>query len=136
MRTALPGNGVAAAGNGANIDVARPAALPAKPGGQTMKGRMSYTTAGVLLTGLLTCTAVPAESFDRGQALYENHCQTCHESHVHLRETRRASSLDELHKWVATWSWHANLGWSDEDITDVADYLNRHFYNFAVPGQD
>ncbi|MEZ5543439.1 MAG: cytochrome c [Pseudomonadota bacterium] len=94
---------------------------------------MSYTTAGVLLTGLLTCTAVPAESFDRGQALYENHCQTCHESHVHLR-ARRASSLDELHKWVATWSWHANLGWSDEDITDVADYLNRHFLSSRCRG--
>ena len=50
---------------------------------------------------------VLAESFDRGQALYENHCISCHDDGVHTRETRRATIIAELRKWVATWSFLA-----------------------------
>jgi hypothetical protein len=73
-----------------------------------------------------------AESFDRGQALYENHCLSCHEATVHTRDTRRATSVAELRKWTATWSFHAQLGWSGEEIDDVADFMNRRYYHFSV----
>jgi len=73
-----------------------------------------------------------AASFDRGQALYENHCLSCHEATVHTRDTRRATSVAELRKWVATWSFHASLGWSSEEIDDVADFMNRRYYHFTA----
>ena len=73
-----------------------------------------------------------AETFDRGQALYENHCMSCHEDGVHTRDTRRATSIAELRKWVATWIFHASLGWSSEEIDDVADYMNRRYYHFTA----
>jgi mono/diheme cytochrome c family protein len=88
-----------------------------------------------LLTSICALLAVTgsgaAESFDRGQALYENHCMSCHEPVVHTRPARRAASLAELRKWVATWSFHASLGWSSEEIDDVTDYMDRHWYHFT-----
>jgi len=86
-----------------------------------------------MLGGLLMFSAsvLLAEEFDRGQALYENHCLSCHEATVHTRATRRATSVAELQKWVATWSFHASLGWSSEEIDDVADFMNRRYYHFT-----
>jgi len=73
-----------------------------------------------------------AESFDRGQALYENHCMSCHEAVVHTRGTRRATSIAELRKWVATWSFHASLDWSSEEIDDVTAFMDRRYYHFTA----
>ena len=66
--------------------------------------------------------------FDRGEALYQNHCKECHESWAHTREGRHANTLDSLRRRVAAWSFHSGLDWSDDDINDVADFLNRRFY--------
>jgi mono/diheme cytochrome c family protein len=86
---------------------------------------------GVLVLGL---AALPAQSqeFSRGQALYENHCQSCHTDWAHNREGRKVDSVNELRRRVAAWSDHGGLGWSDEDIGDVADYLNRTFYRLEA----
>ena len=76
--------------------------------------------------------AAPAEEFSRGQALYENHCQSCHTDWAHTRSDRKVTSMSELHRRVAAWSIHAGLMWNDEDIGDVADYLERNFYRFEA----
>lgn len=72
---------------------------------------------------------VPATG-SRGQMLYENHCQVCHTSVVHVRETRRARSLKDLEYWVTRWSGELKLPWSAEEISDVVDFLNRRYYKF------
>lgn len=83
---------------------------------------------------LLALAAPPAYSQEpsRGQALYENHCHACHEDWAHTREGRKVGSLNELRRRVAAWSVHAGLGWNDEDIGDVADYLDRTFYGLKA----
>lgn len=73
-----------------------------------------------------------AQAFDRGQALYENHCRSCHEDEAHTRAARRAASMADLRKWVATWSFHAALDWSGEEIDDVVQYMNRRYYHFTA----
>ena len=92
-------------------------------------------------------TPVPAESVSekqlpanvpeitpaRGQMLYENHCIACHESTAHVRNNRRANSLKELQSWVIRWSNQQQLNWSAEDIRDVVNYLNNHYYKFVPP---
>ncbi|MCO6411397.1 MAG: cytochrome c [Thiogranum sp.] len=72
-----------------------------------------------------------AELFDRGEALYENHCKSCHESWAHEREGREAVSRAAVRKRVAAWSVHSGLDWSDQEIDDVTDYLDRQFYRFG-----
>lgn len=80
---------------------------------------------------LLLAPAVFAQ-FERGQVLYENHCRFCHESWAHEREGNRIYSIDSLRQRVAAWSIHSGLGWGDEEIDDVTDYLNRHFYRLTL----
>ena len=94
----------------------------------------SMKTATILCCAALLSTGpAQAETFDRGQALYENHCQTCHEEKVHMRYSRRVTTMDDLRQQVSSWSYHAGLGWSAEEVTDVVDYLDREFYHFAEP---
>ncbi len=71
----------------------------------------------------------------RGQMLYENHCQGCHASQLHVRENRRARSIDELRGWVTRWATVQKLSWGDEEIGAVTDYLNRRYYRLAPPAR-
>ena len=91
--------------------------------------RVAAVAGGVLLA---VSGGAAAETFDRGQALYENHCMSCHEATVHTREMRRATSFADLRKWVSTWSFHASLDWSSEEIDDVAEFMDRSYYHFTA----
>ena len=91
-----------------------------------------WTTAVASCALLAVSGTSVGETFDRGQALYENHCVSCHEATVHTRDSRRATSIAELRKWVATWSFHASLGWTGEEIDDVTDFMNRRYYHFTT----
>lgn len=69
--------------------------------------------------------------FDRGRALYENHCRQCHDSWAHDAEGRTVATYDGLRQRVASWSHHSGLGWSTAEIGEVTEYLNRRFYQLA-----
>ena len=70
-----------------------------------MTALQRWVTAAVMSVLLAGSGSGVAETFDRGQALYENHCMSCHEATVHTREAHRATSLADLRRWVATWSF-------------------------------
>lgn len=70
------------------------------------------------------------ETEDRGKLLYENHCTACHHQYVHTRISQKVLSVDDIRQWVIRWSNNLKLGWQDNDIELVADYLNRQFYRF------
>ena len=72
-----------------------------------------------------------AADFDRGRALYENHCQSCHEDWAHTRGKRKVTTLDGLRARVASWSVHSGLNWGTEEINAVTRYLNRRFYQLV-----
>jgi mono/diheme cytochrome c family protein len=91
--------------------------------------RVGFAVLPVVLFTLLAPSQVVAEEpFDRGQALYENHCMSCHESWAHSRAGRHVRTISELRARTAAWSVHSHLDWSAEEIDDVTDYLNRTFY--------
>jgi mono/diheme cytochrome c family protein len=81
----------------------------------------------------ISLVAMPllAEEFNRGKELYENHCKVCHESWAHERSGRQVTSREELRRRVQGWSLHSRLDWSDEDVNDVSDYLDRQYYRFT-----
>jgi len=64
----------------------------------------------------------------RGQLLYEDHCQACHTSVVHVRETHKAQTLKDLEYWVTHWSDELKLPWGADEVRDVVDYLNVRYY--------
>jgi mono/diheme cytochrome c family protein len=98
-----------------------------------MKSRWLKRVGVVALAGVLACVAaLRAVEFDRGEALYENHCSSCHDPQVHLAGgARHVTTLADLRARVAAWSIHSGLNWSEEDVNDVTDYLDRRFYRFV-----
>lgn len=69
---------------------------------------------------------------DRGKLLYENHCTACHENSVHNRNNNKAKSIEEIRQWVLRWSNNLELGWENNDVNVVSDYINRRFYQFTT----
>lgn len=77
--------------------------------------------------------AASAADAERGRSLYETRCDGCHAESVHGRAKREASGFESLRGWVRRWSGNLGLKWKDEEIDDVAVYLNGRFYRFACP---
>jgi mono/diheme cytochrome c family protein len=85
---------------------------------------------GVLFALLaLSAPGIQAQNFERGQKLFENHCQACH-TDMHRPESRHLHSLAELRKRIDAWALHTNTGWQKDDVDDVLFYLNQSFYKF------
>ena len=70
------------------------------------------------------------KSEPRGKLLYENHCQVCHDSKVHIREDHRAKSKMDIQYWVIRWSLELKLDWSLAEVADVVNYLAEEYYQF------
>ncbi len=72
---------------------------------------------------------------ERGKLLYGNHCISCHDSVVHVRDARKADSRTLLRGWVTRWQETLKLPWAERDREDVAEYLNQTYYHFPDPNQ-
>ena len=69
----------------------------------------------------------------RGELLYATHCSGCHTTQLHWRARKLATNWPRLKAEVDRWQKSAGLGWRDEEVTDVARYLNTRYYHFALP---
>ncbi|HET7732182.1 MAG TPA: hypothetical protein VFK48_19320 [Usitatibacter sp.] len=85
------------------------------------------------LVALLACPLSLAADPERGRALYELRCGTCHSESVHGRQKRVAADFDEVRAWVSRWSEHLGLRWTSDEIDDVSVHLNKTYYRFACP---
>ncbi|HCU53116.1 MAG TPA: hypothetical protein DIC36_02140 [Gammaproteobacteria bacterium] len=87
----------------------------------------------MLVAGIVAGWGMPVTAdIQRGRLLYENHCQACHTSVVHVREQRKAKSSAELRAFILRWSGELKLKWSDEELADVYRHLNNLHYKFPV----
>ena len=75
----------------------------------------------------------PMVSSDRGGDLYRDSCNACHTAQVHWREKRMVQTWDDLIFQVTRWQRIADLRWSQEEVADVAAYLNAVFYDLPCP---
>lgn len=77
-----------------------------------------------------TATAATDLSAHPGKALHDANCISCHDSAVYTREDRKIGDFPKLLAQVRRCD--ANLGSRlfDEDIEQVADYLNQAYYKF------
>jgi mono/diheme cytochrome c family protein len=95
-----------------------------------MQNRLKYNIiVSALVLTALTVTPVQAQNFGRGQELYEDHCQACHEDLMH-EKNRKLKSLTELRDRVQAWATHTGNPWTREEVDDVLYYLNKSFYRF------
>ena len=99
---------------------------------------MRRTSAIALLTALLalsgTAGAQSTPEPTRGELLYSTHCVACHNARVHWRDQRLAKDWTSLRAQVRRWQGIQKLRWSEEDISEVARYLNTFYYDFPPPG--
>jgi mono/diheme cytochrome c family protein len=87
--------------------------------------------AWLLAAAPLAHGAPPATT--RGELLYATHCLACHTTQLHWRDGRVATDWASLVEQVAAWQGRAGLGWSGDDIAEVARFLNQRYYGFALP---
>jgi hypothetical protein len=78
-----------------------------------------------LLAGTAAATDVA-----HGQQLQQKNCMGCHDNNIYTRKERKITSLDGLHKQIHRCDQSLGLTWFDEDVDDVAAYLNQNFYHF------
>lgn len=65
--------------------------------------------------------------------LYDAHCIECHNAQMHWRALSQAHDWNSLLVQVNCWQAAALLGWSEDDIAEVAQHLNDTIYKFALP---
>ena len=75
-----------------------------------------------------------AQAANQGELLYSTHCIACHTQQVHWRDRKLVQDWTSLVRETARWQRNAGLGWSDDDVVEVARYLNRRIYKLAEPG--
>ncbi|SFQ60360.1 hypothetical protein SAMN05216567_121108 [Variovorax sp. OK605] len=96
--------------------------------------RCAPALAAALASVALLCSG-PAQaqsrSQSRGELLYNTNCVACHTEKMHWRGRKLVNDWDSLEVQVRRWQQAASLGWRDEDIVEVARYLNGRFYGFT-----
>ena len=87
----------------------------------------------VLFGNLADADTQPMRDATRGELLYSTHCIACHSAQVHWREKKLATDWTSLQSQVRRWQGVSRLGWSNEDIAEVARYLNALYYHYPAP---
>lgn len=84
------------------------------------------------LAASATAFAQPRPEYQRGEQLYESKCTGCHNEQVHWRVNKLATDWSSLKFQVRRWQDNAGLGWREDDVIAVAQYLNLRFYFYPV----
>lgn len=96
--------------------------------GRRAPGRFRLAAAVLAVAAL---QGSPAQAQSRGELLYNTNCIACHSTQVHWRSKRLATDWNSLQAQVRRWQQAASLGWRDEDIVEVARFLNERYYGFT-----
>ena len=90
-----------------------------------------WTLAALLVAGSLAfAQRTPNTEPSLGEQLYSTQCDSCHTTQVHWRDKRIAKDWPGLVAQVRRWQSNAGLGWTDEEVLEVARYLNVRYYHF------
>jgi len=92
---------------------------------------MTKARIGVGVVALVAAFAAHAQS--RGELLYSTHCIACHTTQMHWRDGRAATDWPGLVAQVRKWQMAASLSWNEQDVLEVARYLNDTIYHYE-PG--
>lgn len=87
----------------------------------------------VLCGNLADADAQPMRDATRGELLYSTHCIACHSTQVHWRDKKLATDWISLQAEVRRWQKFSGLGWADDDVAAVAQYLNALHYHYPTP---
>lgn len=83
-----------------------------------------------ILICLLTTLSTSTLAAPTIEATHATQCTSCHSSTVYTRPDRKVSSLAKLEGQVRACDVNLNLGWFDEEILGMTQYLNQQYYHF------
>ena len=83
-----------------------------------------------IAVALMAALPAWAQDAQRGKALYETHCLSCHYERIHKRDPARSliHSNAQLRVEVANRAALTRQRFTVEDLDDIAEYLNRTHY--------
>ena len=87
----------------------------------------------VLFGHLPDADAQPMRDATRGELLYSTHCIACHNDQVYWRDKKVVTDWTSLQSEVRHWQGLSGLGWADDDVAEVARYLNALHYHYSTP---
>lgn len=90
---------------------------------------MKFTKVSLLIAGLMATTSSFAGA-EEGKTMFdEAKCIECHNT-SDFANSKKVHNFKQLEQRVQACQLNTDAGWFDEDVTDVADYLNKDFYKF------
>lgn len=92
--------------------------------------RLFTALMGILcLTGIAMSQA-NALDLQAAREQVEENCTACHGSEVYTRKDRRITSRNGLSAQVQRCQLSLNLNWFEDEVENVAEYLNKNYYHF------
>ena len=85
------------------------------------------------LCSLLSAPAIAQDKVERsrGELLYSTFCVSCHTTEAHWRDQRIVTDSKSLRFQVRRWQTNAGQNWSDADIEEVVNHLDRLYYKYS-----
>lgn len=98
---------------------------------------MRTTTHAALLLALCCLPGASVVAQDklersRGELLYSTFCASCHTTQAHWRDKRIVTDLKGLREQVRRWQGNTGQNWSDADIEEVVNHLDRLYYKYPA----
>ncbi|MDA3946180.1 MAG: hypothetical protein PF439_05830 [Helicobacteraceae bacterium] len=90
---------------------------------------INFSKVSFLIAGILVTTGAFA-GVQEGKAMFnEATCMECHNL-SDFGSAKKIHNFKQLEQRVQACQANTDAGWFDEDVTDVAKYLNKDFYKF------
>lgn len=85
-----------------------------------------------LWAATLVLTTSAFAGAEEGKEMFnEANCMECHNT-SDFTNSKKVHSFKQLEQRVQACQLNSDAGWFDEDVTDVAKYLNKDFYKFKT----
>ena len=98
----------------------------------TMSNAASLVPVVSLVAAALSAQGAGAQDATRGKLLYDTQCGGCHYERVHDRMRTEIKDLTDLRGTVARWAPRTERSFTEEELEDVAQYLNESHYRIGL----
>ncbi len=88
------------------------------------------TTTVIAAAALASANVWAAADAQRGKALHDKSCFGCHNVSMYTRPNSIIHSFPDLANRVKFCETQNGMSWNNDQVKDVAAYLNENFYKF------
>ncbi len=72
-------------------------------------------------------------NLENGEKLFKkSRCLSCHKTDIFTRADRKIKNMEQLERQVRMCDSQLSINWFDDEIRDVASYLNNAYYRFIT----